>query len=756
MKKLLTILVAFFGFVSINAQIHLDSIRVERIAKTCQLWGHLKYFHPYLIDNSINWEKAFTDNINGVIESISKEEFKTAIQAMLNELHDPVTTVKENNNPKNKSDSLKYPIVSFIQDSILLVSIRDYNDLQDYNYCYEKFVSLKDKFPKASGVIFDLRSEFELTDDNKGYLAYYFPDFESYFSNKVLNIPGYKARFHDGFMPEDGSFSGGYSSGYYVKDERTIQPSSDNSNIKIVFIVNQYSELPRLVLALQQTGQGYILSTDSVSDASLVNTVNYFLEDSVEVRIRLDELAIDYKVEADYLLTVEKNEPEIFETARQFLKGIKKSNSVKTDHTEKIKHNITEPNTQLTGGSNYPDIENRLLAVAKIWTVIDYFFAYKDLMEDDWNKVLIEFIPRFINASDSLEYNLVVAEMYKHIQDGHGFIRSQVLSNYFGTAAPPIKVRFIENLPVVVDVFPDSIYSVKEIAVGDVITEINGEPVASVIEHKMKYKCASNQSAMLEYISWNILNGGDSTIVKLSFIDSKNKSRSIELPRYNSFRQYWREFREGRNNEPIIKLISNDIGYADLDRLTPDMVDSMFENFKDTKAIIFDMRGYPNGTAWTIASHLTNKQTVYAANFRRNSPMSMKVGDFYSENLTILNQPLPTSKAPYYSGKTVMLIDERTQSQAEHTGLFFEAANETKFIGSQTAGANGDVTNFQIPGSITLYFSGHNVRHIDGRQLQKIGLEPEIKIKPTIKGISSGKDEVLEKAIEYLNGLINE
>ena len=26
-------------------------------------------------------------------------------------------------------------------------------------------------------------------------------------------------------------------------------------------------------------------------------------------------------------------------------------------------------------------------------------------------------------------------------------------------------------------------------------------------------------------------------------------------------------------------------------------------------------------------------------------------------------------------------------SQAEHTGLFFEAANGTKFIGSQTAGA---------------------------------------------------------------------
>ena len=44
-----------------------------------------------------------------------------------------------------------------------------------------------------------------------------------------------------------------------------------------------------------------------------------------------------------------------------------------------------------------------------------------------------------------------------------------------------------------------------------------------------------------------------------------------------------------------------------------------------------------------------------------------------------------------------MLVDERTISQAEHTGLFFEAANGTTFIGSQTMGANGDVTIVALP-----------------------------------------------------------
>jgi hypothetical protein len=99
-----------------------------------------------------------------------------------------------------------------------------------------------------------------------------------------------------------------------------------------------------------------------------------------------------------------------------------------------------------------------------------------------------------------------------------------------------------------------------------------------------------------------------------------------------------------------------------------------------------------------------------------------------------------------------MLVDERTISQAEHTGLFFEAANGTTFIGSATMGANGDVTNVTIPGNITITFTGHDVRHADGRQLQRVGLEPQVAVSPTIAGIRAGRDEVLETALKYVGG----
>ena len=138
-----------------------------------------------------------------------------------------------------------------------------------------------------------------------------------------------------------------------------------------------------------------------------------------------------------------------------------------------------------------------------------------------------------------------------------------------------------------------------------------------------------------------------------------------------------------------------------------------------------------------------------AAQFRRNlvRPDNGEGGDIAS---FLFEQHIPGTNAMRYKGKTVMLIDERAISQSEHSGLFYKAANGTVFIGSPTTGANGDVTSFSVPGGIRIGFSGHDVRWPDGKQLQRAGLAPDVSVSPTIAGIRAGKDEVLERAVSYL------
>jgi len=122
--------------------------------------------------------------------------------------------------------------------------------------------------------------------------------------------------------------------------------------------------------------------------------------------------------------------------------------------------------------TNYPAAEYRVFAAFRIWTVINYFFPYKDLQGEDWDAVLRQFIPRMENAANALEYHQAVAEMVSHIHDSHGFVHSQVLREDGGSWRAPVEVRIIENVPVVTALLDEKAAKDAGIEIGDVIYEL--------------------------------------------------------------------------------------------------------------------------------------------------------------------------------------------------------------------------------------------------------------------------------------------
>jgi C-terminal processing protease CtpA/Prc len=123
--------------------------------------------------------------------------------------------------------------------------------------------------------------------------------------------------------------------------------------------------------------------------------------------------------------------------------------------------------------------------------------------------------------------------------------------------------------------------------------------------------------------------------------------------------------------------------------------------------------------------------------------------------LFVYDEPLKIGKPNpvYYKGKMIILVNEATQSNAEFTAMGFRKAKNAIIVGSQTAGADGNVTPmFNLPGGISTVFTALGVYYPDGKETQRIGIVPDVIAKPTIKGISEGKDEVLEKALEIIAG----
>lgn len=714
----------------------------------------MKYFHPFLPNDTIDWDLAYSEHILAVIQAHTKSEYESAVRGMLDCLNDPLTKVIVADTGTSTKYDEKYPMSAFIQDSLLLISIRNYADLE-YQYCYNFFSSLAPLIIKSKGIIFDFRNRKNYP--NGFGINGFFSIIEPSLVHDDLQVPGMQYRYHDGFVPETRSSSGTYSSGFYIQDERIVRGDKKIKSKPIIFISNEASNLPLIALSLQKEGMAEIISVGKTSDAPFSMTTEYNLTEKIKTQIRLNKLPDDQTFIPNHILANNLTDSEIINSAVSFIKNNQswflQSASAQANKKEKSFIKAIQVK-EASANKYYPNLPDRLLAVSKIWTIINYFFAYKDLMESDWDLVFKKFIPKIVLAEDSLQYHLTIAEMYGYIQDGHGRASSPVLSKYLGTAKPPVCVRYVGNQPVIINIFPDSIYPVRNLNIGDVILEVDGESASNRFKRLAKYLTSSNESALKNYVSAYFLNGNDGTVAKIK-VNHNNTIKTVDLPRTDKYNLYFRahyyygSFREGK---PITYLINDDIGYADLDRLTVDMVEKMFDDFKNTKSIIFDMRGYPKGTGWSIAPHLTGNDEVIAAQCIKNTPMNMgiTIADIKYETKTSIYQAIPKAIAPKYNGKTYMLIDERTQSQAEHTGLFLKAANGTMFIGSQTAGANGDVTSFKIPGSIVLNFTGLQVLFPNGNQLQKIGLIPDVQVKPTIKGIIEGKDEVLEKAVDFV------
>jgi C-terminal processing protease CtpA/Prc len=401
---------------------------------------------------------------------------------------------------------------------------------------------------------------------------------------------------------------------------------------------------------------------------------------------------------------------------------------------------------------SFPTEEYRLLALFRFWNVIHYFYPYKRLTDKPWDTLLADFIPRFTENQSALDYQTTVAEMVARMQDTHGGISGlQALGERLGTFAPPLRLGSTGGQLTIVELLDAAAAQSAGVHLGDVILTIDGQPVAERLAQLTRLRSLSTVQAGYALIYPTALRGAKDTMVKLRVAATDGQSRDVEFARTVSLGSV-----SGMlpRKTPIYQVLPNGYGYIDLARLPLPDAQKAMDAVMQTPALIFDMRGYPNGTAWAIAPRLTNKANVTAALFRRPLQAATNFVDDDLEGFTpdfAFEQRLPSNNGPVYTGRVVMLINEFAISQSEHTCLFLESATNVTFIGSPTNGANGDVTNLVLPGDIYVSFSGHDVRHADGRQLQRVGIQPHVKVEPTPKAISAGRDEVLEAAVKYLD-----
>ena len=105
---------------------------------------------------------------------------------------------------------------------------------------------------------------------------------------------------------------------------------------------------------------------------------------------------------------------------------------------------------------------------------------------------------------------------------------------------------------------------------------------------------------------------------------------------------------------------------------------------------------------------------------------------------------------PRVSGKIIFMTDGRAISYAESVMGYVADRKLGTIIGGATAGTNGNIATFTVPGGFNITFTGMRVTGHDGRTPHHlVGITPDIPATPTIAGLRNGRDEVLDRALAF-------
>jgi C-terminal processing protease CtpA/Prc len=147
---------------------------------------------------------------------------------------------------------------------------------------------------------------------------------------------------------------------------------------------------------------------------------------------------------------------------------------------------------------------------------------------------------------------------------------------------------------------------------------------------------------------------------------------------------------------------------------------------------------------FALGQLLVDKPTVFV---RLTAPDLANPGAF-----TFVPDEVLHPQLPHYPGRIVILVDEVSLSQAEYTAMAMRVAPGAVVVGSQTSGADGNISNIPLPFGMSTLISGLGVFTPQGASTQQVGIAHDVEALPTIEGIAAGRDEVLEVGIRQILG----
>ncbi len=372
------------------------------------------------------------------------------------------------------------------------------------------------------------------------------------------------------------------------------------------------------------------------------------------------------------------------------------------------------------------------------WNIFQHFYPYFDVVAADWDAVLTETLTRASNSSNEKDYLQTLQWMVAQLEDGHGYVQHPILREYAGL---PFLVDAVEERIIITALGAD----VEENACvkrGDIVISVDEVRAGEVLRGSKKYFSGSPQWKMYRaLIDFGLGQRGTEAALVL-----ERQGTRVECQVARNRNGMIEETRPA-----LIEKLHDGIYYVDLGRTSMESFNAELPELAEADGIVFDLRGYPNNTHGVL-QHLS-ADTLSSAIWQ--VPMQI-----YPDQVDLVGYDSSGRWAlepaePHLQGKIVFLTDGRAISYAESVMGIVEHYQLGEIVGQPTAGANGNVNPFSLPGGYRVSWTGMRVIKHDESQHHLIGIQPTVYVERTVEGVLAGRDEFLEKALELIQESMN-
>lgn len=396
--------------------------------------------------------------------------------------------------------------------------------------------------------------------------------------------------------------------------------------------------------------------------------------------------------------------------------------------------------------------DEKIAGLSVFWSEVKFNFAFFEKVSNlDWDALYLGYLPKVQGTRSTFEYYRLLEELCAQLKDSHTYIVFPRELGQRTSATPGIRTRLIEGKVLISAVIDPSLRE-DGIRPGMEITAIDGMPVHEFAERNVMPRLGASTKQFLEYQAYGsrLLAGARGTAAGVTVTDENGKVFEKSLPRGFAQQDTSRKLLD-------FEMLPDDIGRLALNTFMDSQIVTRFvatfDEIQKSRALILDLRqnsGGNSGNGTQILKYFFDKPFVEPRCRTRAYRPTWRAWGRSQQWEDEAPYSVPPNGTHVYDKPVVVLTSAVTCSAAEDFLVSLDAGKRVTIIGEPTCGSTGQPLFVPLPGGGQASICTRACRYPDGKEFVGVGIQPHIAVAPTVADFRSGRDRVLEAALERL------